>query len=114
MTIHLRRCVTIFWELVLPDDEIRAAIREVYETHGYLMDPHGATSYLALHHYLVLEKREHAGLFFATAHPSKFAEALKFLSIPLPVPPALKEASYQKKEVIAMPADYSVLKSFIV
>lgn len=95
------------------DDEIRQSIREVYEKHGYLMDPHGATSYLALQKYLVLEKRKEAGLFFATAHPSKFAEALQFLSISLSVPPALKEASSQKKEIIAIPADYTLFKSII-
>jgi threonine synthase len=55
------------------DDQIRKAITQVYEKNSYLMDPHGATSYMALKSFLD-SNPDCIGIFLETAHPAKFSE----------------------------------------
>ncbi|GBG93853.1 threonine synthase [Ligilactobacillus salitolerans] len=54
------------------DAQIKAAIREVYEQEGYLMDPHTAAGYHVMHAY---QKRDSTPMvLLSTANPYKFAE----------------------------------------
>jgi threonine synthase len=57
------------------DDEVRRAIRRVYDERGYLLDPHSAIAYLGI------TRRERrngdTSIFLATAHPAKFAEVVE-------------------------------------
>jgi threonine synthase len=58
------------------DDQTRTAIREVYASTGYVIDPHGAVAYLAAEEWLV----EHPGdqtVILETAHPSKFLDVME-------------------------------------
>ena len=66
------------------DDEVRETIRRVYETRGYLLDPHSAIGYLGLKGLERQEGRDgrdrrdgRTGIFLATAHPAKFAEIVE-------------------------------------
>jgi threonine synthase len=52
------------------DDDVRAAIAELYQRYGYVADPHTAISYLGA-------RSAHASLCLATAHPAKFAETVE-------------------------------------
>ena len=63
------------------DDEILAAINEIYEHYDYLSDPHSAVGYLASKHYGV------DGFWLSTAHAAKFSEVTKVATMqdaPLP------------------------------
>jgi threonine synthase len=63
------------------DDEILAAINEIYERYDYLSDPHSAVGYLASKHYGV------DGFWLSTAHAAKFSEVTKAATMqdaPLP------------------------------
>ncbi len=53
------------------DEETKQAMREVYKTSNYILDPHGAIGYLGLKKYLA-EHTEATGVFLETAHPAKF------------------------------------------
>jgi threonine synthase len=57
------------------DDDVRGTIQRVYESRGYLLDPHSAIAYMGLKGH----KRPagQAGIFLATAHPAKFAEIVE-------------------------------------
>jgi len=66
------------------DDDVRETIRRVYETRGYLLDPHSAIGYLGLKGLDGQEGRDRhgerdgrMGIFLATAHPAKFAEIVE-------------------------------------
>jgi threonine synthase len=60
------------------DDDVRETIRRVYETRGYLLDPHSAIGYLGLKGLDRQEGRDgRTGIFLATAHPAKFAEIVE-------------------------------------
>ena len=54
------------------DDEVREVIKRVYETRGYLLDPHSAIAYRGL-----ADRGRRPGIFLATAHPAKFAEVVE-------------------------------------
>jgi threonine synthase len=63
------------------DDEILAAINEIYERYDYLSDPHSAVGYLASKHYGA------DGFWLSTAHAAKFSEVTKAATMqdaPLP------------------------------
>ena len=59
---------------VVDDKEIRKTIKEVHDTAGYILDPHGACGYRALKHQL---KNNEQGIFLATAHPAKFPDVVE-------------------------------------
>jgi threonine synthase len=69
------------------DDDVRAAIRRVYEERGYLLDPHSAIAYMGLRGRVGQVgqagrvgqegRTGQVGIFLATAHPAKFAEIVE-------------------------------------
>jgi len=58
------------------DDEIRSAITSVYRKYKYLLDPHGATAYMAVNAFLEMNP-DHTGIFLETAHPAKFSDTVE-------------------------------------
>lgn len=56
------------------DEDIMGWISRTYSADGYLLDPHGATAYAALHADI---KPGEKGIFLATAHPSKFSRTVE-------------------------------------
>ncbi len=94
----------------ISDDETRATLKEVYQQHNYLPDPHGAVGYLALQRYL----QQHAGdkgMFLETAHPVKFYDVVEpVINETVPVPAAIEEQlKLTKKSNLIAPA-YAALK----
>ena len=73
------------------EPETRAAIREAYARYGRVLDPHGAVAYAAARRYLEAGAPEQGGtvMALATAHPAKFADAIRE---ELGFEPALPEA----------------------
>lgn len=93
------------------DSQIKEAVLHMYERFGYLLDPHGATAYLALKEYLKITKRVRKGLFFATAHPSKFIESLaSIISAPIHIPEQLQVLMNKKSHYINIKPSYKQLK----
>lgn len=83
------------------DEQTKAAMREVFEKYGYVIDPHGAVGYLALSKYQK-ENPGTAGVILETAHPSKFLEEVEsVLGRKVHVPERL--AILAKKEKVAQP-----------
>ncbi|MBU0639755.1 MAG: threonine synthase [Planctomycetes bacterium] len=76
----------------ISDDETRATIKAAYETHGTILEPHGAVGWAGLARY-VREHPEHAATLAVsveTAHPAKFPEEIRAtLGIEPEVPPSL-------------------------
>jgi threonine synthase len=79
------------------DDQVRVAIKRVYEQHGYLLDPHSAIAYLGL--------AGRPGVFLSTAHPAKFAEIVEpIIGRPVDKPAALAEALNRPQHIIRIRA----------
>ena len=53
------------------DAQILDAIREIYDSYGYVSDPHSAVGYLATRHYSA------DGFWLSTAHAAKFCEVIQ-------------------------------------
>jgi threonine synthase len=91
------------------DDDVRATIKNVYESRGYLLDPHSAIAYLGLTQYLNGEGRAtrsgQAGVFLATAHPAKFGEIVEpIIGRRIEMPAPLVDALSRPPAILRMPA----------
>ncbi|SMO38548.1 L-threonine synthase [Saccharicrinis carchari] len=74
--------------IAFTDDQIRAGVKRIDQIHSYVLDPHGATGYLALEKKLQDGQK---GVFLETAHPAKFPEVIEpVLGRKVKVPPRLQ------------------------
>jgi threonine synthase len=93
----------------ITDAETLAAIKQVYETSGYITDPHTAVGFAAVER-LRKGNSPHA-LVLATAHPAKFSgtvsAALGFEPTP---PPQLVEALRKPSQKVGIGVSYDELK----
>lgn len=102
------------------DEQTRDAISKVFETHHYIMDPHGATAYLGLMEYLPcasahLSFGDSVGVFLETAHPAKFSEEVeKVIGQPVPIPTRLSDYLNRKKTATLLPNSFQNLKIFLM
>lgn len=74
------------------DDEIRDAIRQVFDRTGRIIDPHTAVGWLAWQVYRKQDP-EAVGILLSTAHPAKFHDTIEpILNLEVPVPEPLERA----------------------
>lgn len=94
------------------DLQISSAIREIYETTGYMCDPHGACGYIALQEYL---QPGQIGVFLETAHPAKFKETMEGIlgKDSVKVPHKLAQFMDGIKESVLMPVKYSRFRAYL-
>lgn len=88
------------------DVETREAIREVHETLGYVIDPHGAVAWLAARDW----RARHPGsttISLETAHPAKFLDVMDSVlgEGAVEVPERLAILEHQAMRSIPMPAE---------
>jgi threonine synthase len=96
------------------DEQTRATIRRVFETHGYVTDPHGAVGYLALENYLQQHPAK-KGIFLETAHPVKFPDAVEAeTGQAIAIPAMLETMMLQSKQATQVPNDYKTVKDFLL
>jgi threonine synthase len=95
------------------DARVVAEIANVHRRLGYVLDPHSAIAWLALHDALS-QDLDAQGVFLATAHPAKFREIVEpAIGQPVPLPPELADALSRPRKSISMPAEYSALERFL-
>ena len=95
----------------IDDDDTKEAVRAL-DTESYLADPHSALAWKALTDSLGANE---TGVFLCTAHPAKFRETIEeTLGRSVTLPEALAKVS--EKEVLSaqMPADFSLLRDFLL
>ena len=91
------------------DDEVRATIRRVYETRGYLLDPHSAIAYLGLR--TQARQPGWTGIVLATAHPAKFSEIVEpIIGRAVDKPAALAQALARPRHIIRIDATLDAVK----
>ena len=95
------------------DDQIRKTIQQTYGKTGYLLDPHGATGYLALKEYLY--DHPGIGIFFETAHPAKFHTIIEeVIEENLIIPDRLEQYNIREKKTILINNRFEDMKSFLL
>jgi threonine synthase len=94
------------------DEETLAAMKTIYNTDGYIAEPHGAVGYLGLKK--ELENYPNAiGVFLETAHPIKFLDVVEpALGVTLPIPAQI-ESVLNKEKVSTKIKTYDELKAFL-
>jgi threonine synthase len=94
------------------DDKTRETMQEIYNTSGYVADPHGAVGYLGLKKYGLQENE--FGIFLETAHPVKFLDVVeKTLPVKIEIPEQIKKIIDNTKVAIKV-ATYEDLKAFLM
>lgn len=94
------------------DEEILDVINKLYKENGYLLDPHGATGYLALKEGL---KPGEIGVFLETAHPAKFKETVEnSIGKSIDIPETLQKFISRQKQSTKLPATFSALKRHLL
>ena len=95
----------------ISDEETQDAVRAL-DAEGYLADPHSALAWKALTDGL---EEDETGVFLCTAHPAKFIETLEdTLKRKIALPPALEKASAKQILSTEMPADFDLLKKYLL
>jgi len=88
------------------DDDVRSTIRDVYETRGYLLDPHSAIAYRGL--------MGRDGIFLATAHPAKFSEIVEpIIGRAVETPAPLAHALALPRHIIRIDASLEAVKRIL-
>lgn len=98
----------------ISDKETIATIQSVFETTGYILDPHGAVAYLALDRYLQ-QHTNASGFILETAHPIKFPAAVEQgIGQPLEIPEQVKQLMHKEKVAVKMQPDAAAFKKYIL
>jgi len=96
------------------DSLTRLTIQHVYETHGVLLEPHGAVSWAALHRYLSYTGTEPLCIATETAHPGKFPEALREIGVEPKLPKSMKGLDEKKQDFVELTGDFAEFKEFLL
>jgi threonine synthase len=95
------------------DDQTKDTLKTVYETHHYLLDPHGAVGYHALEQYLQ-KYSDQKGFILETAHPVKFYDVVEpVIGETIPVPPSIQADMQKEKKSQQIKADGNILKEVL-
>ena len=96
------------------DEETRKAIRQVYQQHGYLLDPHGAVAYSGARQFLSECHEQAIAVFLETAHPAKFKEVMEdTLGEEIAIPARLQEFAEKEEHIVQMQNSFEELKAIL-
>ncbi len=98
----------------ITDDETRNTVKNVYQTYGYLLDPHGAVGWLALEQYLQNNPVE-KGIVLETAHPVKFYDVVEpVIGQKVTIPATVQQQLLLEKKSTKIEAEVDLLKQFLL
>jgi threonine synthase len=93
------------------DREVKQTIKRVYETRGYLLDPHSAIAYLGLKAQV---KAGQPGILLATAHPAKFREIVEpVIGTDIDTPAPLADALARPRHVLRIDASLEAVAELL-
>ena len=95
------------------DIRTKEAIKELYNEHSYVADPHGAVGYLGCKAYLKEHPETHC-VFLETAHPTKFLDVVEdTIRENIDLPDQILSVMDKKKKSIKI-STYQELKDFLL
>ena len=97
----------------ISDETTAATMREIYSQCNYILDPHGAVGFRALHDYLNTNA-EARGIVLETAHPVKFDSVNEIIGTQGDIPPGVAELFSKEKISIEIDNDYGRLKEILI
>lgn len=108
---QFRRCIAGY---TFTDEETRKTIQQVYQQHGYLLDPHGAVAYSGARKFLCHTKEPAVAVFLETAHPAKFREVMaETLGEAIAIPARLQHFAERQEHIVPMQNSFEELKAIL-
>jgi threonine synthase len=97
------------------DNQTRAAIRQVWNDHGYAIDPHGAVGWLAARDWRASHPDHHT-ITLETAHPAKFIDVMneEIGAEHVPIPDRLAILADREKVAIPMTTNTADFRAWLV
>ncbi len=95
------------------DEETKAAMKEIYNNHHYVADPHGAIGYLGAKFYLKENPNAHC-VFLETAHPVKFLDVVEDVIKEEQKLPRQIQSVMNGKKVSIKISEYNELASYLL
>jgi len=97
------------------DKRTRETIKEVWDKHQLLLEPHGAVAWRGFQDWLETEPYDGPAVVLETANPAKFPEELEKLFNWSPdIPPAMAEALKLPENFDRIGADYENFKAYLL
>ena len=94
------------------DEQIAETMRQTWQQHHYLLDPHGACGYRALTEGL---QPGEEGIFLETAHPAKFKDTVeRIISEPVTIPAKLQAFMQGEKQSVPLSKEFSDFKNYLL
>ena len=94
------------------NEQIADTMRQVWQEHRYLLDPHGACGYRALAEGL---RPGETGIFLETAHPAKFKDTVeKIIGESVSIPAKLKAFMSGEKQSQPMSREFADFKKYLL
>lgn len=94
------------------DEQIADTMRQVWQEHRYLLDPHGACGYRALAEEL---QPGETGIFLETAHPAKFKDTVeKIIGESISIPAKLLAFMSGEKQSQPMSREFADFKKYLL
>jgi len=98
----------------LSDEDDKKALKNIFDRHGYIADPHGAIGYAAIEDFQI-ENPDYVGVYLETAHPAKFLNVLEdIFTSPIEVPHRLNVLTLKEKKADLLPAQFSLVKNWLL
>lgn len=95
------------------DEETKVAMKTIYDSFGYVAEPHGAVGYLGLKKEMK-NKPESIGFLLETAHPIKFLDEVEpLLGMKITIPNQI-ESIMNKEKVSIKISSYEHFKSYLL
>jgi len=98
------------------DEETLNVIKDLYNKHKYIFDPHGAVGFNSLNNYLNKNNfTDYSAVILETAHPAKFLDVVETtINIKIQMPERLAACMKKEKKSAALSNEYSELKKFLL
>ncbi len=97
------------------DDATRAAIREVHDRTGRVLDPHTAVGWLGMTESRAVRRDDSPGVLIATAHPAKFRDDVEAaIGREVELPERLAACLDRESRAVPMEPDGAALKEFLL
>lgn len=113
----LKRMQEEIWPVSITDEKTRETIRQAWEQHKLLLEPHGSVGWAGLQEYLHLNKTgtEIPCVSLETAHPAKFpAEINRLLGFDPPLPPSLEGIEQKTESFHSMETHYPEFRKYLL
>jgi threonine synthase len=115
----VQRLKADMYAVSISDEQTKATIKDVYERHKTLIEPHGAVGWAGLHQFFKEQPAnntpEQLTVSLETAHPAKFpGEINEILHIDPVLPPSLHNLDDKEEMKVDMQHNYEVFKAYLI